>query len=102
MAAALPRVELLDAIATASENRDQVLELVSTAPTPEQARAALADQFNLSENGADAVLAMQLRRLTVTERKKITDERNELHQQIAASVTHRDAKCPRPVASQCN
>ncbi len=82
VAAAQPRLELLDAIATAVEHRDQLLELIATAPTPGHARTALGKRFGISDVGADAVLGMQLRRLTTGERAKIVAERDEVRQEI--------------------
>ena len=49
----------------------------------ETARTGLMDLLDVDEVQADAILAMQLRRLAALERQKILDEHNELMRKIA-------------------
>ncbi len=56
------------AIDLATEWRTDVFRIIEAAPDPAAARRSLRELLQVSESGANAVLAMQLRRLTTSER----------------------------------
>ncbi|HVB37719.1 MAG TPA: DNA gyrase subunit A [Vicinamibacterales bacterium] len=76
------RYHLLDGLRIALDHLDAVITLIRAAKTVPEARAGLVTQFSLSEIQAQAILDMQLQRLTGLERQKILDELAELLQTI--------------------
>jgi DNA gyrase subunit A len=69
-------VKALDAL-------DEVIALIRRSPDVEEARAGLIKLLDIDELQADAILALQLRRLAALERKKIQDRLAELEAEIA-------------------
>ena len=62
---------------------DEVIALIRASESAETARTGLMDLLDVDEVQADAILAMQLRRLAALERQKILAEHNELMRKIA-------------------
>ena len=62
---------------------DEVIALIRRSPDVEKARDGLMDLLGVDQLQADAILAMQLRRLAALERQKIIDRLNELELAIA-------------------
>jgi DNA gyrase subunit A len=77
------RAHILEGLVIALDRLDQVIALIRGSKTPPEARVGLIGQFGLSEIQADAILEMQLQRLTGLERQKIIDELRELTVLIA-------------------
>lgn len=77
------RAHILEGLVIALDHIDEVIATIRSSATNEEAQAALMKKFGLSQIQADAILAMQLRRLTGLERKKIEDELKELNALIA-------------------
>jgi len=77
------RAHILEGLKIALDNIDAVVKLIRASKTYEDARDGLMDKFKLSEIQAQAILAMQLRKLTGLERKAIEDELKQLHELIA-------------------
>lgn len=77
------RDHLLQGLLIALENLDPVIHLIRNAADSATAKQGLVDQFGLSEVQADAILQMQLRRLTALESEKIQKEHEDLQLQIA-------------------
>ncbi len=69
-------VKALDAL-------DEVIALIRRSPDVDEARAGLIKLLDIDELQADAILALQLRRLAALERKKIQDRLAELEAEIA-------------------
>lgn len=82
--AAKARAHVLEGYKIALDHIDEVIKLIRASKTSEDAQAGLMKQFGLSEIQAQAILAMQLRRLTGLERDKIENELAELLKLIAA------------------
>lgn len=59
------------------DRRTELMAVVEAAPDPDTARRAVMKLLQVSELGANAVLAMQIRRFTVRERERIRRELNE-------------------------
>ncbi len=72
------RAHILEGYKIALDNIDEVIRIIRASKTSEEAQKNLIKSFKLSEIQAQAILAMQLRRLTGLERAAIENELNEL------------------------
>jgi DNA gyrase subunit A len=72
------RAHILEGLLIALDHLDEVIKLIRSSETPEEARLGLMEKFGLSDIQARAILDMTLRRLTGLERDKIKEEYNEL------------------------
>src|SRR5262249_41612984 len=72
------RYHILEGLKIALDKLDAVIKLIRGSKTPAEARDGLTGQFGLSQIQAQAILDMQLQRLTGLERQKILDELAEL------------------------
>lgn len=77
------RAHILEGLRIAIDNIDEVIELIKTSPSPDEASSRLQQRFGLSEIQAQAILDMRLQRLTGLERDKIEAEYRELMTLIA-------------------
>lgn len=77
------RDHLLQGLLIALGNLDAVIRLIRGAADTASAKTVLVEEFGLSEVQADAILQMQLRRLTALEAEKIQAEHEELQVKIA-------------------
>ncbi|SBS72799.1 DNA gyrase subunit A [uncultured Microbacterium sp.] len=77
------RMHILRGYLKALDALDEVIALIRRSPTVDDARAGLKSLLEIDDKQADAILAMQLRRLAALERQKIIDEATELETQIA-------------------
>jgi len=77
------RAHILEGYLKALENIDKVIQLIRKADSTDEARTGLIANFALDEAQANAILEMQLRRLTGLERGKIEKEYAELTAKIA-------------------
>jgi DNA gyrase subunit A len=68
------RRHILEGLKTALDHLDGVIALIRGAKNPAEARDGLMAQFGLSQIQAQAILDMQLQRLTGLERQKILEE----------------------------
>lgn len=72
------RAHVLEGLRIALDNIDEIVELIKSSSSPEEARARLRERFKLSELQTKSILEMRLQRLTGLEREKIEEEYNEL------------------------
>ena len=72
------RVHLLAGYKIALDHIDEVIKIIRAAHNDEDAKNKLMSNFGLDSEQTDAILAMQLRRLTGLEREKIEDELKSL------------------------
>ena len=77
------RAHILRGLVKALDMLDEVIALIRRSPTVEEARSGLMSLLDVDEIQADAILAMQLRRLAALERQKIVDELAEIELEIA-------------------
>jgi DNA gyrase subunit A len=77
------RDHLLQGLLIALENIDAIIRLIRGAADTATAKIELEEGFGLSPTQADAILQMQLRRLTALEAEKIQAEHEDLQTQIA-------------------
>lgn len=82
LAEAEKRAHILEGLLIALDHLDEVIQLIRSSDTPEDARLGLMEKFGLSDLQARAILDMTLRRLTGLERDKIKEEYAELMKTI--------------------
>jgi DNA gyrase subunit A len=82
LAEAEKRAHILEGLLIALDHLDEVIKLIRSSDTPEDARTGLMEKFGLSDIQARAILDMTLRRLTGLERDKIKEEYAELMKTI--------------------
>ena len=76
------REHILEGLKTAVDNIDEVVKLIRSSGSPEEARNGLMSTFSLSELQAKAILDMRLARLTGLERKKIESDLAAVRKEI--------------------
>jgi len=76
------RAHILEGLKIALDHLDEVIRLIRGSKSPAEARDGLQASFQLSQLQAQAILDMQLQRLTGLERQKILDELLELMKTI--------------------
>lgn len=72
------RAHLLEGLRIALDHIDEIIALIRSSETDQQAMNSLQSNYSLSERQAQAILDMRLRRLTGLERDKIEAEYQEL------------------------
>jgi DNA gyrase subunit A len=77
------RAHILEGYKIALDNIDEVIATIRSSKTYEEAKANLMKKFGLSEVQSQAILAMQLRKLTGLEREAVEEELKELKKLIA-------------------
>jgi DNA gyrase subunit A len=77
------RAHILEGFLKALSQLDAIIKLIRASKTPAEARAGLITTFEFSDRQAQAILEMQLQRLTALERDKIQAEFDELQKKIA-------------------
>ena len=77
------RAHILRGLVKALDMLDEVIALIRRSPTVDEARAGLMKLLDVDEVQADAILAMQLRRLAALERQKIVDDLAAIEAEIA-------------------
>ncbi len=76
------RDHLLQGLLIALSHLDRIIAIIRGAADAPTARQELIESYGLSESQADAILQMQLRRLTALEAEKIQQEHDDLQIQI--------------------
>jgi DNA gyrase subunit A len=77
------RAHVLEGLLIALDHIDEIIELIRSSPSADEAKTGLMERYELSEIQAQAILDMQLRRLAALERQRIQDEYDELQTLIA-------------------
>jgi DNA gyrase subunit A len=77
------REHILLGFQRALDNLDEVIRLIRAAGAPREARESLIARFEFTEKQAQAIIELQLQRLTGMERQKILDELAEIERRIA-------------------
>ena len=77
------RAHILEGLIIASDNIDEVIEIIKTSASPDDARAKLSTRFGLSEIQTRAIVDMRLRQLTGLEQDKLRAEFDDLMKLIA-------------------
>lgn len=79
---ALARVHIIDGLLLASEDIDNVIELIKNSKTGEEAANRLKEKYSLSDEQVEAILSMTLRKLAGIERINLETERAGLEKNI--------------------
>jgi DNA gyrase subunit A len=77
------REHILLGFQKALDNLDEVIRLIREAKLPREARESLIAAFEFSEKQAQAIIELQLQRLTGMEQQKILDELADIQRRIA-------------------
>ncbi len=72
------RAHILEGLIIASDNIDEVIEIIKTSSSPDAARERLSERFGLSEIQTRAIVDMRLRQLTGLEQDKLRAEFDDL------------------------
>ncbi len=76
------RAHIIAGLLIALKNIDEVIKLIRASRDRKEASRELISRFGIDEKQADAILQMQLHRLTSLERGKLEKERSELEKRI--------------------
>ena len=77
------RAHILEGLIIASDNIDEVIHIIRSSKTTDEARQRLAERFNLDDIQTRAIVEMRLRQLTNLEQDKLHEELEELLKTIA-------------------
>ena len=77
------RAHILEGFLKALQNLDAIIKLIRGSKAPKEAREGLMTRFAFTERQAQAILELQLQRLTALEREKIQEEYDNLQKKIA-------------------
>jgi DNA gyrase subunit A len=77
------RAHILEGLIIASDNIDEVIEIIKGSASPDKAKENLAKRFSLSDIQTRAIVDMRLRQLTGLEQDKLRAEYDELMKTIA-------------------
>jgi len=77
------RAHILEGLTIALDHLDEIISLIRSSRTVDQARKGLITNFSLTKVQAQAILDLQLQKLTRLEREKIQKEYKELKKLIA-------------------
>lgn len=72
------RAHIVEGLIVASDNIDEVVRIIRSSKTTEEARERLMERFNLDDVQTRAIVEMRLRQLTNLEQSKLHDELDEL------------------------
>ena len=72
------RAHILEGLIIASDNIDEVIQIIRASKSPEEARESLIVRFNLSDIQSRAIVEMRLRQLTGLEQDKLRSEYADL------------------------
>ena len=76
------RAHIVEGLIIASDNIDEVINIIKTSKTTDEARARLSERFDLDDVQTRAIVEMRLRNLTNLEQDKLRDEFAELQKLI--------------------
>ena len=92
---ALERIHILDGLIIASDNIDEVIRIIKTAKTPQEAIENLCKRYELDEIQARAIVEMRLLQLTGLLQEQLHAEHKELEQKVEYynQILHDDNVC---------
>lgn len=83
LAEAQRQAHILEGLIIASQNIDEVIRIIRASATVEDAKATLAQRFDLTEVQTSAIVEMRLKQLSGLEQDKLRERFNELQKTIA-------------------
>ena len=89
------RAHILEGLIIASQNIDEVIAIIRSSASTEQARISLAERFALSEAQTQAIVEMRLKQLTGLEQDKLQKEFDDIQKEIERlrEILENDAVC---------
>ncbi len=96
------RAHILEGLIIASQNIDEVIHIIRSSQSTEDARAKLTERFNLSDAQTAAIVEMRLKQLTGLEQDKLRDAYNEVMALIAhlKDILNNDEVCRELIKSE--
>lgn len=82
LAKAEDRAHIVEGLKIAVDNIDEVVRIIRSSKTDPESKTNLNARFGLTDRQAQAVIDMQLKRLTGLAREKLEEELNELYEKI--------------------
>ena len=76
------RAHILEGLKIALDNIDRIVEIIKTSRSDEEILTKFKDEFGIDEKQGEAILSMQLRRLSGLSYEKICAELDELYKEI--------------------
>ena len=97
------RAHILEGLKIALKHIDRIIKAIKTSKNTQEAKQRLMKEFGLTDTQAQAILEMQLQRLTALERGKIEAEYLELIKkiQIYKSILASDKKIEEIIKEEC-
>lgn len=83
LAKAEERAHILEGLIIASDNIDEVIAIIKSSTSPQEAITRLMERFSLSDKQTRAIVEMRLRQLTGLEQDKLRAEFDEIEKLIA-------------------
>ena len=96
------RAHIVEGLIIASDNIDEVIAIIKSSKTTDEARARLSERFNLDDVQTRAIVEMRLRNLTNLEQDKLREEFEELQKLIEFlnSILTDDAVCRKVIEDE--
>ncbi len=96
------RAHILEGLIIASQNIDEVISIIRGAESTEDARAKLAERFELTDAQTAAIVEMRLKQLTGLEQEKLKESYDELCEQIRRleEILNNDHVCRELIKSE--
>lgn len=96
------RAHIVRGLIIASDNIDEVIAIIKSSKTTEEACQRLSDRFGLDDLQTRAIVEMRLRQLTNLEQNKLHDELDELEKTIAYlnSILNDPAVCRKVIEDE--
>ena len=96
------RAHILEGLIVASDNIDEVIAIIKSSKTTEEAMTRLGERFNLDEVQTRALVEMRLRQLTNLEQNKLREELDEVMERIAylESILNDPAVCRKVISDE--
>ena len=96
------RAHILEGLIIASQNIDEVISIIRGAESTEDARAKLAERFELTDAQTVAIVEMRLKQLTGLEQEKLKETYDELCEQIRRleEILNNDLVCRELIKSE--
>lgn len=83
LAQAQKRAHIIRGLLVAQDNIDEVINIIRSSSTPDEARQTMSARFGLDDIQTQAIIEMRLRALTGLERGKLQNELDQLEKDIA-------------------
>ena len=102
LAKAEERAHILEGLIIASDHIEEVIKIVRTSQTREEARTRLMEHFSLSEKQAQAIVDMRIGQLTGLDQDKLRNEYADIEKMIAYyhQILSDDAVCMKVVKDE--